>query len=120
MAKTRLEARRRRQVRIRQTVHGTDGRPRLAVFRSSRHIYVQVVNDESNQVLTSASTVGKVNQEAFGGVKKLEQAKKIGAAIAERCKSKGIDKVVFDRGGFRYQGRVRALADAAREAGLKF
>jgi large subunit ribosomal protein L18 len=133
MAKTRLEARKRRKVRIRQKVKGTDERPRLSVFRSARHIYAQVINDERNQVLVSASTLGKANQEAVAGLKKLEQAKKIGTLVAERCLAKGITQVVFDRNGYRYQGRIKALAAAAREgeggegeegkaekAGLKF
>jgi large subunit ribosomal protein L18 len=120
MAKTRLEARKRRKVRIRQKVKGTDERPRLSIFRSARHIYAQVINDERNQVVASVSTLGKANQEAVAGLKKLEQAKKLGTVVAERCKAKGVERVVFDRNGYRYHGRVKALADAAREAGLKF
>ena len=120
MAKSRVEARARRKVRIRQTVKGTDQRPRLTVFRSARHIYAQVVNDETNRVLACASTMGKANQEVIQGLKKIEQAKKVGAKIAELCGQHGVTQVVFDRNGYKYHGRVQALADAARQAGLKF
>ena len=120
MAKTRVEARKRRKVRIRQTVKGTDERPRLTIFRSARHIYAQVINDETNRVLACASTMGKAAQETVQGLKKIEQAKKVGAKVAELCLQGGVTSVVFDRNGYKYHGRVRALADAAREAGLKF
>jgi len=120
MAKTKLEARKRRKVRIRQRVKGTDDQPRLSVFRSARHICVQVINDERNTVLATASTMGKANQETLQGLKKTEQAKKVGAKIAEACQAHGVVKVVFDRNGYKYHGRVQALAKAAREAGLKF
>ena len=120
MAKTRVEARKRRKVGIRQKVRGSDERPRLTVFRSARHIYAQVINDEGNQVLASASTMGKANQDVVQGLKKIEQAKKIGSKIADKCLAAGVEKVVFDRNGYRYHGRVAALAKAAREAGLKF
>jgi len=101
-------------------VKGTEERPRLSVFRSARHIYVQVIDDERNKVLAAASTAGKANQEPIQGLKKVEQAKKIGAKIAEVCLAGGTDQVVFDRNGYKYHGRVKALADAARKAGLKF
>jgi large subunit ribosomal protein L18 len=118
--KTKREARERRSIRIRQKVKGTPERPRLSVFRSARHIYVQVIDDESNQVLASAGTLKKASREELGGKKKLEQAKLIGHQIAAVCKEKGIQKVVFDRNGFQYHGRVMALAAAAREKGLEF
>jgi large subunit ribosomal protein L18 len=120
MAKTKREARERRKVRIRQKVLGTPDRPRLTVFRTSRHIYAQVVDDESNRVLASASTVSKAAREELAGLKKLEQAKRVGKKVATACKEKGIGKVVFDRNGYQYHGRVMALAAAAREAGLAF
>jgi len=120
MPKTKHEARERRKVRIRQRVKGTPERPRLSVFRSARHIFVQVIDDESNQVLASAGTLKKAAREELKGVKKIEQAKRIGAQIAGLCKEKGIQKVVFDRNGYQYHGRVMALAAAAREKGLEF
>jgi large subunit ribosomal protein L18 len=120
MAKTKREARERRKTRIRQKVKGTPERPRLTVFRSARHIYVQVIDDESNRVLASAGTVKKAAREELAGKKKLEQAKSIGAQIAMLCKEKGIKKVVFDRNGYQYHGRVLALAAEAREKGLEF
>ncbi|MCC6749834.1 MAG: 50S ribosomal protein L18 [Deltaproteobacteria bacterium] len=120
MATTKLEARLHRKARIRRKVHGTAERPRLTVFRSARHMYAQVIDDEANAVLASASTVGKASAESAAGLKKKDRAKKVGQAVAALCKAKGITKVVFDRNGFQYHGRVMALADAAREAGLQF
>jgi large subunit ribosomal protein L18 len=120
MPKTKLETRDRRKAHIRKRVNGTAERPRLSVFRSAKHMYAQVVDDASHQTLAAVSTLDEKIAESLKGLKKTERAKKIGAAIAERCKQKGIDKVVFDRNGFIYHGRVSALADAAREAGLKF
>jgi len=117
MAKTRAEARDRRKVRIRQKVKGTPDRPRLTVFRSARHIYAQVIDDEANRVLACASTMGKVAQDELAKMKKSEQAKKIGMKVAAICLGKGIDKIVFDRNGYMYHGRVKALAEAAREKG---
>lgn len=117
-AKHKRELRLRRHNRVRRKVHGNAERPRLAVHRSNRHISVQVIDDEAGQTLASASTLeGDVRGGATGNI---EAAKKVGALVGERAKSAGIDTVVFDRGGFRYHGRVAALADAAREAGLKF
>ena len=113
-------ARIRRHARVRKTLSGTTARPRLNVFKSLSGIYAQVIDDEQGVTLTSASTVDKELREKMKGMKKTEQAKEIGKAIAERAKSKGISTVVFDRGGFRYVGRVKALADAAREGGLQF
>ena len=120
MAKTKLETRDRRKAHIRKKVNGTTERPRLSVFRSAKHMYAQIVDDTTHQTLASVSTLDEKIIAEMKGLKKTERAKKIGAAIAERCKAKGIDKVVFDRNGFIYHGRVMALADAAREAGLKF
>jgi large subunit ribosomal protein L18 len=107
-------ARKRRHLRVRKHVFGTTQRPRLAVFKSLSGIYAQIIDDMEGNTLISASTVDKELRE------KSEQAKVIGQAVAERAKSKGISAVVFDRGGFRYVGRVKALADGAREGGLQF
>ena len=105
--------------RIRKKMQGTAERPRLNVYRSLNHIYVQVVDDLHGQTLVSASTAeGKKEDRRTGG--NVASAKAIGKAIAERAKAKGVTQVVFDRGGYIYHGRVKALADAAREAGLKF
>jgi large subunit ribosomal protein L18 len=120
MPKTQIEKRERRKHSIRKKVSGTAERPRLTVFRSSKHMYAQVVNDDLHQTIATASTLDEQLKTQLTGLKKSEKAKKIGAAIAERLKAKGIDKVVFDRNGYIYHGRVLALADAAREAGLKF
>jgi large subunit ribosomal protein L18 len=117
---SKVETRLKRKQSIRKKVHGSDERPRLTVFRSARHIYAQVVNDESRVTLAAASTREKEIREQLAGLKKKERAKRVGAAIAKRCLAKQIDKVVFDRNGYIYHGRVSALADAAREAGLKF
>ena len=120
MPKTQQEKRERRKHSIRKKVNGTAERPRLTVFRSSKHIYAQVVNDVAHQTIATASTLDEQIIPQLAGLKKSDKAKKIGAAIAERLKAKGIDKVVFDRNGYIYHGRILALADAAREAGLKF
>jgi large subunit ribosomal protein L18 len=119
-ANSRSVARARRHARVRKNLQGTAERPRLNVFRSLSGIYVQVIDDQSGRTLVSASTVDKDLRDTFKGMKKTEQAKAIGKAVAERAKSKGIDSVVFDRGGYRYIGRVKALADGAREGGLQF
>ena len=111
-------ARRKRHDRIRLTMAGTAGRPRLAVFRSLNHIYAQVIDDASGRTLVAASTLEK---DLRGGKStKSEEAAVVGRLIAERSKSAGIERVVFDRAGFRYHGRIKSLADAAREAGLDF
>src|SRR5215510_728270 len=102
--------------RIRHKVRGTTERPRLAVYRSLNHIYAQVIDDEQGVTLASASTTEKELRGATGG--NIEAAKRIGKVIAERAQSKGVERVVFDRGGYLYHGRVKALTDAAREAGL--
>jgi len=110
--------RRRVHERIRKKVLGTAGRPRLNVYRSLNHIYVQVIDDLQGVTLVSASSAEGKKESRKGG--NLAAAKSVGKVIAERAKSKGIEKVVFDRGGYIYHGRVKALADAAREAGLQF
>ena len=104
--------------RIRKRVRGLPERPRLAVFRSLKHIYAQVIDDVAGRTLASASTRDKDLGVSYGG--NVEAAKKIGQLIGERAKAAGVAQVVFDRGGNRYHGRIRALADAAREAGLDF
>jgi large subunit ribosomal protein L18 len=121
MAKlTRTESRIRRHRRVRIHISGTPARPRLAVFRSLAEIHVQVIDDEQGVTLVAASSIDHELREKVKGLKKTEQARLVGQLVAERAKNKGIAEVVFDRGGFRYIGRVKALADAAREAGLKF
>jgi large subunit ribosomal protein L18 len=110
--------RQRRQVRIRKKVLGTLERPRLNVFRSAKHIYVQVIDDVAGVTLAAASTLAEDVAKAKG--KKSDKAQAVGKAIAAACKSKNIEAVVFDRGGYRYHGRVKAIAEAAREGGLKF
>jgi len=111
-------ARRKRHDRIRLTMAGTAGRPRLAVFRSLNHIYAQVIDDASGRTLVAASTLEKDRR--GGTSSKSDEAAVIGRLIAERSKAAGIERVVFDRAGFRYHGRIKSLADAAREAGLDF
>ncbi|QIA28036.1 50S ribosomal protein L18 [Thermaerobacter sp. PB12/4term] len=119
--KTREEARDRRHRRVRKKVLGTAERPRLNVFRSLKHIYAQVIDDEAGVTLVAASTVEPELREAVGGYGgNVEAAKVVGRAIAQRALARGITKVVFDRGGYKYHGRVKALAEAAREAGLDF
>jgi large subunit ribosomal protein L18 len=118
--KSRSTARERRHFRVRKTVSGTLERPRLNVFRSVSEIYVQVIDDEAGRTLVSASTVDHDLRTQVNGMKKTEQAKLVGKLVAERAKAAGISKVVFDRGGYRYMGRVKALAEAAREGGLEF
>ena len=116
-----VETRRlRRQRHVRKRLHGTVERPRLAIFRSSKHIYAQVVNDDNGTTLASASTLDPdVRRDlAYGGNK--AAAAVVGKVVAERAKQAGIDKICFDRRSYKYHGRVAALADAAREAGLKF
>jgi large subunit ribosomal protein L18 len=118
--KTKEEMRQKRKLSIRKRVHGTAERPRLTVFRSAKHIYAQVVNDDEQKTLVSSSTLVETVKGEIGGLKKKDKAKKVGQAIARACLAQGIQQVVFDRNGFIYHGRVSALADAAREAGLKF
>lgn len=110
----------RRHNRVRRRVSGTPERPRLSVFRSSANIYAQVIDDTVGRTLVAASTIEKAVGAELNGKTKTEQAKVVGRLIAERALAAGITKVVFDRGGYKYHGRVKALADAAREGGLKF
>ena len=116
-----IVGRERRKLRIRQRINGTQERPRLSVFRSAKHIYAQVVDDVAGKTVAHASTLSRdVRSGATDEATKTDEAKKVGQAIAKLLLAKGIQKVVFDRNGYLYHGRVRALADAAREAGLKF
>jgi len=112
------KVRRRVHERIRTRLSGTSERPRLNVYRSLNHIYAQVIDDTSGKTIASASTSGKKSGKKTGG--NVASAKEIGKTIAQRAQEKGIKKVVFDRGGYLYHGRIKALADAAREAGLEF
>lgn len=113
-------ARQRRHRRIRIKISGTQERPRLNVFRSLNHIYAQVIDDVNGRTIASASTVDKKLRDELDGKDKTEQASLIGKALAERAQAAGIETVVFDRGGYIYHGRVKALAEGAREGGLKF
>ena len=116
--KNTLDPRQRRHRRVRKKVRGTAERPRLAVFRSNHHIYAQLIDDVAGRTVAAASTADESIK--GGSTGNIEAAKKVGALVAERGKAAGVTKVVFDRGGFLYHGRVAALADAAREAGLEF
>jgi large subunit ribosomal protein L18 len=115
-----IVGRERRKLRIRKKVNGTPERPRLSVFRSARHIYAQVIDDTTGVTLAHASTLSKDLKGTLGEDNKTDAAKKVGALIAKICKSKKIERVVFDRNGYLYHGRISALAQAAREAGLEF
>jgi large subunit ribosomal protein L18 len=115
-----LEQRERRKRRVRARTTGTPERPRLSVFRSSQHIYAQVIDDESGKTLAAASTLSKDVKGGLSEANKTDAAKKVGEAIARACLAKGLKKVVFDRSGYLYHGRISALADAARKAGLEF
>ncbi|CAI0440304.1 unnamed protein product [Linum tenue] len=117
-ARTRQDDRTARHARIRKKVEGTTERPRLSVYRSNKHFYVQVIDDSKMHTLAAASTMQKLI--SLSGSAHQEVAKKVGEAIAKACLEKGITKVAFDRGGYPYHGRVKALADAARENGLEF
>lgn len=117
---TRVEARARRHVRVRRTVEGTPGRPRLNVFRSSAHIYAQVIDDVAGRTLAAASDAEPTVAADLKGKAKIERAAAVGKIVAERALAKGVSVVVFDRGGYKYHGRVQALADGAREGGLGF
>ena len=110
--------RQRVHLRLRERIHGTAERPRLCVFRSLSHIYVQLIDDQQGRTLVSASSSEKQAPVKSGG--NLAGAVEVGKRVAERAKAKGIDRAVFDRGGYRYHGRIKALADAARKAGLEF
>ena len=117
--------RQKRHARVRKTVTGTAATPRMNVYRSLNHIYVQVIDDRAGDVkggvtIAAASTMDKAVKEKVAGLNKTEAAKVVGAVAAERAMAKGVETVVFDRGGYLYTGRVKAVADGAREAGLKF
>ena len=114
------EARHRRHLRVRAKVEGTDSRPRLCVFRSLNHIYTQIIDDSQGHTLTSASTLDPEISEQIAGKVKATKAEEVGSLVAKRALAKGINQVVFDRGGYQYHGRVKALAEAARQAGLRF
>ncbi|HID94078.1 MAG TPA: 50S ribosomal protein L18 [bacterium (Candidatus Stahlbacteria)] len=111
----RLKGRERRHKRVRKKIIGTKERPRLSVYRSLKHIYAQLIDDEAAHTLVASSTIGMTNSGT-----KTEKSKMCGRILAEKALSKGIERVVFDRGGYKYHGRVKALADGAREGGLKF
>ncbi|MFQ6057766.1 MAG: 50S ribosomal protein L18 [Anaerolineae bacterium] len=113
-------ARHRRHLRVRKRVHGTPQRPRLNVFRSLRHIYAQIIDDTRGHTLVAASTLDPALRGRLNGLAKAERAKLVGELIAQRALERGIKQVVFDKGGYLYHGRVKALAEAAREAGLEF
>lgn len=114
MTTKKIERRTKIKYRIRKSVNGTAERPRMSVFRSNKQIYVQIINDVTGQTLASASSLG------LEALPKIEQAEKVGALVAEKAKAAGITAVVFDRNGYLYHGRVKALADGARNAGLNF
>jgi large subunit ribosomal protein L18 len=117
---SRSVARVRRHLRVRKKVQGTPDCPRLNVFRSLTEIYAQVIDDEAGHTLVAASTIDGELRAQVKGLKRTEQARLVGKTLAERAKAKGIEMVTFDRGGYKYIGRVKALADGAREGGLKF
>jgi len=112
--------RKRVHARVRMKVSGTSDRPRLSVYRSVGHIYTQIIDDRTGHTLVSASSVDKEVKKGLKGGGNIAAAKSVGKIIADRAKAAGVSKVVFDRGGYKYHGRVKALADAAREAGLQF
>ncbi len=118
--KSRNEARLHRHRRVRKNIFGTPERPRMNVFRSSSGIYVQIIDDFQGRTLASASSIDTALRSDMEGLSNMEQARKVGQVIAERAKKVGINQVVFDRGGYKYIGRVKAMADAAREGGLEF
>ena len=119
IAKARRQGRIRRHRRVRKKIHGTAARPRLAVYRSNKHISVQVIDDDAGVTLAAASTI-EADQRAAGNGGTVAAAARVGELIAERAKAAGITTVVFDRGGFAYHGRIAAIAEAARDAGLEF
>ena len=112
------DSRKRRHLRVRKKVRGTAARPRLAVFRSTKHIYAQVIDDVAGRTIASASTME--SDARVGGTGTVDAAKSVGERVAARAKDAGVDTVVFDRGGFKYHGRVAAVADGARSGGLEF
>jgi large subunit ribosomal protein L18 len=118
--KSREDQRKHRHRRVRAKISGTSGRPRLNVYRSLVNIYAQVIDDSTGHTLVSASTIDAEVAKMVAGKAKTEQAKIVGEVVAKRAKDAGVSDVIFDRGGYRYHGRVKALADGAREGGLKF
>ena len=120
MALSKIDRRKRIRRRIRKKLSGTADCPRLAVFRSNKQVYVQIIDDSTGKTMVSASSKEKSVAEKDNKLKKVDQAALVGKLIAEKCKECGISQVVFDRGGYKYHGRVKSLADAAREGGLKF
>lgn len=116
---SKVEARKRRHLRVRKKVSGTSERPRLSVFRSLKHIYAQLINDEIGHTYCSASSLDPEIRKIAPGKSKTEIAREVGRLLAKRALELGIEKAAFDRGGYKYQGRVRALAEGAREGGLK-
>ena len=120
MALLRKEKRALRRGRVRRRTRGSEERPRISVYRSLHHIYAQVISDETGRTLAAASTVTATVREGLKSMRSVDAAKAVGKAIAERCLQGGIQSVVFDRNGFLYHGKIKALAEAAREAGLKF
>jgi large subunit ribosomal protein L18 len=118
--KSRNTSRQRRHLRVRRTVRGTTERPRLSVFRSLAHIYAQVVDDRDGRTLAAASSLDPEIRTQVAAAKKTEAGKLVGQLVARRAKAHGVERVVFDRGGYLYHGRVKAVADGAREGGLDF
>ena len=119
VSKVRRESRQRRHARVRKQIRGTAERPRLAAFRSNKHFVMQVIDDETGRTLAAASTHEAAVKSA-GSTGSIDGAKRVGSLVAERARAAGVSKVVFDRGGFIYHGRIAAAADAARQAGLEF
>ena len=117
---SRSEVRANKHRRIRSRLNGTPDKPRLAVFRSNNHMYAQIIDDEAGNTIVSASTVQDEVKKGWSKTNNVEAAAKLGEVIAKKAKDNGINQVVFDRGGYIYQGKVKALAEAAREAGLEF
>ena len=118
--RTPRELRIRRHARLRKRVQGSAERPRLSVFRSNMHIYAQVIDDSTGRTIASASTKDKSLASSLNGKNGIERAESVGQLLADRAKAAGVEQVVFDRGGYKYHGRVQALADAARKGGLTF
>ncbi len=119
MSLSKTERRKRIKLRIRKTIYGTSDRPRVSVFRSNKQIYAQVIDDENGKTLLSASSREKDIASTSKG-NKIDQAEIVGKLLADKCKEAGIETIVFDRGGYKYHGRVKSLAEAARKSGLKF
>ena len=119
MAKTKVESRDKRKRSIRRSVHGTAERPRLTVFRSAGHMYAQIIDDTTRKTLVAASTLEEALKEQVKGLKKRDRAKRVGTALAQKCLALKIEKVVFDRNGYKYHGKVKAIADGARKSGIR-